>query len=69
MPNVAGHPTMDASTGMANGVKRAIPKQAPASLKTKLLKGALPLAAGARSPMPLRTTARRGMHSVSGYPS
>ena len=46
MPNVAGHPTMDASTGMANGVKRAIPKQAPASLKTKLLKGGVALAAG-----------------------
>ena len=47
MPNVAGHPALDVSTGMANGVKRVVPTAQPSSLKTKLLKGGAALAAGA----------------------
>ena len=39
MPNVAGHPTLDASTGMANGVKRAGPA-APKAFRTLKAKAA-----------------------------
>lgn len=43
MPNVAGHPTMDASTGMAAGVKRAVPA-APKVGPMKSLAGGATLA-------------------------